>query len=211
MIHKGNIANITITQADVVDCVIGGSPCQGLSVAGKRLGLSDERSGLFMEQIRIIKEMREVDKRSGRSGINVRPRWGVWENVPGALSSGTPKGEDFRIVLEEFIKIADPTATVPRPARGGGTIVGALWEMVTHLPGASWMPVTTEFHNAVEESRLSSILQETVHPKYSLTKKACAGILRRAKGRGKQLPSILETALLAVAGVDWEQTCTTCV
>lgn len=155
MIHKGNIANITITPADVVDCVIGGSPCQGLSVAGKRLGLSDERSGLFMEQIRIIKEMREVDKRSGRSGINVRPRWGVWENVPGALSSGTPKGEDFRIVLEEFIKIADPTATVPRPARGGwnnsGCIVGDGYSL-------AWRIMDARYHGVPQRRRRITLI-----------------------------------------------------
>lgn len=155
MIHKGNIANITITPADVVDCVIGGSPCQGLSVAGKRLGLSDERSGLFMEQIRIIKEMREVDKRSGRSGINVRPRWGVWENVPGALSSGTPKGEDFRIVLEEFIKIADPTATVPRPERGGwnnsGCIVGDGYSL-------AWRIMDARYHGVPQRRRRITLI-----------------------------------------------------
>lgn len=155
MIHKGNIANIKITPADVVDCVIGGSPCQGLSVAGKRLGLSDERSGLFMEQIRIIKEMREVDKRSGRSGINVRPRWGVWENVPGALSSGTPKGEDFRIVLEEFIKIADPTATVPRPARGGwnnsGCIVGDGYSL-------AWRIMDARYHGVPQRRRRITLI-----------------------------------------------------
>lgn len=155
MIHKGNIANITITPADVVDCVIGGSPCQGLSVAGKRLGLSDERSGLFMEQIRIIKEMREVDRRSGRSGINVRPRWGVWENVPGALSSGTPKGEDFRIVLEEFIKITDPTATVPRPERGGwnnsGCIVGDGYSL-------AWRIMDARYHGVPQRRRRITLI-----------------------------------------------------
>lgn len=134
MTHKGNISQITITAQDIVDVVIGGSPCQDLSVAGKRAGLKHEangdnettRSGLFMEQIRIMKEMRELDKASGRSGIDIRCRWGVWENVPGALSSN--QGEDFRIVLEEFCKIADPKASVSRPSNGkwsnSGCIMG---------------------------------------------------------------------------------------
>lgn len=134
MLHYGNISNIQITPNDIVDVVIGGSPCQDLSVAGKRAGLKhaangdDEttRSGLFIEQIRIMKEMRELDKASGRAGIDIRCRYGVWENVPGALSSN--HGEDFRIVLEEFCKIADPNASVPRPANGkwnnSGCIMG---------------------------------------------------------------------------------------
>lgn len=213
MLHKGNISNIHICPEDVVDCVVGGSPCQDLSVAGLRKGIKHEskgdeettRSGLFMEQIRIIKEMRDVDKRAGRAGVDIRPRWAVWENVPGALSSGKPKGEDFRIVLEEFAKIADTAVTIPGPPRGGGgSLLGALWETGSLLPGASWTPVTTEYHNAVEELLLSAILLLTAPLRYCLTKKACAGILRRAKGRGKELPLILRDALLEVTGPDWE-------
>ena len=97
----------------IVDCIIGGSPCQDLSVAGKRAGLAGERSGLFMEQMRIVKEMRERDVRdNGRSAFMVRPRYLVWENVPGAFSSGSPKGSDFAAVIEEIIKVAEPDADV---------------------------------------------------------------------------------------------------
>lgn len=81
---------------------------QDLSVAGKRAGLAGERSGLFMEQIRIIKEMRDADAGRGRTGLFVRPRFMVWEQVPGAFSS--KKGEDFRAVLEETVRIAEPDA-----------------------------------------------------------------------------------------------------
>ena len=96
-----------------MDCIIGGSPCQDLSVAGKRAGLAGERSGLFMEQMRIVKEMRERDVRdNGRAGFMVRPRYLVWENVPGAFSSGKPKGSDFAAVIEEIIKVAEPDANV---------------------------------------------------------------------------------------------------
>lgn len=155
MIHKGNISKITIQPEDIVDCVIGGSPCQGLSVAGKRLGLSDNRSGLFMEQIRVIREMRELDKATGRTGFDVRPRWGVWENVPGALSSGTPKGEDFRIVLEEFIKIADQTATVSRPERGGwnnsGCIVGDGYSL-------AWRIMDARYHGVPQRRRRITLI-----------------------------------------------------
>lgn len=108
----------------VVDVVIGGSPCQDLSVAGKRAGLSGERSGLYMEQIRIIKEMRERDKTAGRTGQSVRPRYMVWENVPGAFSSS--KGEDFRAVLEEAVRIADESTVIPGPPQGKWRTAGCI-------------------------------------------------------------------------------------
>jgi len=86
-------------------------------VAGKRAGLAGARSGLFMEQVRIIKEMRDTDAGRGRTGKFIRPRFMVWEQVPGAFSSN--KGEDFRIVLEEIIRIAEPdTPDVPLPPKG---------------------------------------------------------------------------------------------
>jgi len=128
MKHLGDITKISGYDAPTVDVVIGGSPCQDLSMAGKRAGLAGERSGLFMEQIRIIKEMREKDARSGRTGQHIRPRYMVWENVPGAASSGTPHGEDFRIVLEEVCKVVDESTVIPRPPqekwRNSGCIVG---------------------------------------------------------------------------------------
>lgn len=86
MKHLGDITKISGYDAPTVNVVIGGSPCQDLSLAGKRAGLSGARSGLFMEQIRIIKEMREKDARQGRKGTEIRPRFMVWENVPGAFS-----------------------------------------------------------------------------------------------------------------------------
>ena len=101
MRHLGDITKISGYEVPIVDCIIGGSPCQDLSVAnGNREGLDGERSGLYMEQIRIVKEMRKRDEHNGRTGVDVRPRYMVWENVPGAFSSN--KGEDFRIVLEEI-------------------------------------------------------------------------------------------------------------
>ena len=111
MKHYGDITKIDGHEVPITDVVIGGSPCQDLSVAGKRAGLDGERSGLFMEQIRIIKEMRAHDIRdNGRTDVLVRPRYMLWENVPGALTSGSPKGEDFRIVLEETARVKDPSA-----------------------------------------------------------------------------------------------------
>ena len=140
MLHLGDITKISGYTAPVVDCIIGGSPCQDLSVAGKRAGLDGERSGLYMEQIRIVKEMREQDERNGRTGVDIRPRYMVWENVPGAFSSN--KGEDFRIVLEELAKVADKDAVVPRPADGkwrtSGCIVGDGWSIAWRVLDAQF-------------------------------------------------------------------------
>ena len=113
MAHKWNITRLSGKLLIPVDIICGGSPCQDLSVAGARAGLSGARSGLFMEQIRIIKEMRTAERERGRTGIQIRPRIMTWENVPGAFSSGAPKGEDFRIVLEEILRIHYGDASVP--------------------------------------------------------------------------------------------------
>lgn len=126
MNHLGDITKINGALIEPVDCITGGSPCQDLSVAGKRAGLSGERSGLFMDQVRIVKEMREADVLRGRSGIAVRPRYMVWENVPGAFSSNG--GEDFRAVLEEIVRIVE--AEVPNlrtVVQGGWTKAGCLY------------------------------------------------------------------------------------
>ena len=117
MRHLGDITKINWFEVEPVDCVTGGSPCQDLSVAGKRAGLAGERSGLYMEQIRCIKELRQRDIQSGRTGAMVRPRWMVWENVPGAFSSN--EGRDFAAVLEEAVKIVEPQAPpIPVPDKG---------------------------------------------------------------------------------------------
>lgn len=105
MLHVGDITKLDGAKLPPVDIICGGSPCQDLSVAGARRGLAGERSGLFMEQVRLTRELRAADEKRGRTGLAVRPRWFVWENVPGAFSSGEPKGEDFRIVLEEIFRI----------------------------------------------------------------------------------------------------------
>lgn len=136
MIHLGDITKIDGSKILPVDVIIGGSPCQDLSIAGKREGLSGERSGLFIEEIRIIKEMH---KEYGTA----YPRFMVWENVPGALSSN--KGEDFRIVLEEIAKISEPDAVIPRPPKGkwrnSGCIVGDGWSIAWRILDARFWGV----------------------------------------------------------------------
>ena len=120
MKHYGDITQLSGCELPVVDVIVGGSPCQDLSVAGKREGLDGARSGLFIEQIRIVKEMRQRDRDSGRTAWAVRPRYMVWENVPGAFSSGKPKGADFASVIEEIIKVAEPDACVQVCVPDGG-------------------------------------------------------------------------------------------
>lgn len=131
MVHLGDIKKIH--DPPFVDCITFGSPCQDLSIAGKRAGLSGERSGLFMEAVRIIKEMR------CHSG-GVYPTFAIWENVPGAFSSNS--GKDFQAVLEELARIKEPEVSIPRPENGkwakAGFICGNGWSI-------AWRTFNAEF------------------------------------------------------------------
>lgn len=109
MKHLGDITKINGGSIPPVNIITFGSPCQDLSVAGNRAGLDGSRSSLFLEAIRIFKEMRETTN-------GIYPNVVVWENVPGAYSSH--KGEDFRRVLEEIAGVADSNVSIPRPAGG---------------------------------------------------------------------------------------------
>lgn len=142
----GDICKINGAEIEPVWCITGGSPCQDLSIAGKRAGLAGARSGLLMEQVRIVKEMREADKRNGRTGDMVRPRYLVWENVVGAFSSN--KGKDFAAVLEEIIKIVEPEAPgIEVPEKGWPTWggyhdeVGGRWSVVWRTHDAQYWGV----------------------------------------------------------------------
>jgi DNA (cytosine-5)-methyltransferase 1 len=144
MEHLGDITKISGKDAPVVNVVIGGSPCQDLSVAsGKRLGLAGARSGLFMEQIRIIKEMRKADENRGRKGTDIRPRFMVWESVPGAFSSN--RGKDFAAVLEEAVRVIEPEAPpVPVPEKGwptSGCLMGDGWSVAWRVLDAQFWGV----------------------------------------------------------------------
>lgn len=112
MVHLGDITKMSGYTIPPVDVITFGSPCQDLSIAGKRAGMAGERSGLFSEAVRIIREMRYAT-------FGAYPKYAIWENVPGAFSSN--KGEDFHAVLQSLCRVIDPDATIPRPtdARGG--------------------------------------------------------------------------------------------
>ena len=130
MKHLGSVTDVHGGEIEPIDVITFGSPCQDLSVAGKRAGLKHEtegddettRSGLFMEAVRIIKEMRDATN-------GVYPRFAVWENVCGAFSSNG--GEDFRIVLERLIQIAEPSAVMPSVPKGG-------WAYADYYRGDGW-------------------------------------------------------------------------
>lgn len=136
MKHLGDISRINGARIEPVDCITFGSPCQDLSVAGKRAGLAGERSGLFMEAVKIIREMRE-------STNGKYPAFAVWENVPGAFSSN--KGEDFRTVLEELAKVKEPGAAVPGPPKGkwrnAGAVMGDGWSIAWRVMDAQYWGV----------------------------------------------------------------------
>lgn len=130
MKHLGDVSMINGADIEPVDIITFGSPCQDMSVAGKRAGLKHTaagdgettRSGLFIEAIRIIKEMRLATN-------GIYPRFAVWENVPGAFSSN--RGEDFRLVLEEFIRISEPDAVMPAVPKAG-------WAYADCISGDGW-------------------------------------------------------------------------
>lgn len=108
MKHLGDINKINGAEIEPVDIICGGSPCQGMSLAGQREGLNDSRSILFYQMIRVIKEMHEATN-------GEYPRYIVWENVIGSFSSNN--GDDFRCVLEEFCRVKESSVHIPRPKK----------------------------------------------------------------------------------------------
>ena len=185
MKHLGDITKISGYTAPIVDCIIGGSPCQDLSVAGKRAGLDGERSGLYIEQVRIVKEMRERDERSGRSGVDIRPRYMVWENVPGAFSSN--KGDDFRIVLEELAKVKDPNAVIPMPDKwtNHGCIMGDGWSI-------AWRVLDAQYWGVPQRRRRIALVADfggQSAPEILFVRKSLSGHTEPSKSKRKESPS----------------------
>ena len=138
----GSVTEINGAEIEPVDIITFGSPCQDLSVAGKQKGIHDgERSNLFFEAIRIIKEMRNADKANGRSGIDIRPRFAVWENVPGAFSSNG--GEDFKAVIQAFASVMEEGLSIPRPKKWchAGGVAGHGWSLAWRVYDAQYWGV----------------------------------------------------------------------
>lgn len=134
--HYGDVSAISGADLPPVDIITFGSPCQDMSIAGKRDGLDGSRSSLFYEAIRIVKEMR--CKTNGE-----KPRFIVWENVPGAFSSN--KGQDFKAVLEAVIGVKEPSASVSAPEKKGWPdadyYVGDGWSVAYRVLDAQWWGV----------------------------------------------------------------------
>ena len=196
-LQLGDITQIDGAKIPVVDIISFGSPCQDLSVAGKQTGLDGSRSGLFMEAVRITREMRE--KTNGQY-----PKYIIWENVAGAFSSN--KGEDFRRVLEEITQ-----SNISMPKSGKWATAGMVGN---EGPGGTFsVPhgdcLTLNFGecpNVENVSTLSMILEMDVPDKYFLSAKACWGIIRRAEQRNKEIPVILKIALLERIAEEWQRT-----
>ena len=132
--HYGDVSQMDGGKIEPVDIITFGSPCQDMSIAGKREGLEGSRSSLFYEAIRIVREMRE--KTNGEY-----PKYIIWENVTGAFSSN--KGEDFRCVLESICCIKDPSASVPSAAKWeqSGKIVGSDYSVTWRVLDAQYWGV----------------------------------------------------------------------
>ena len=158
MKHLGDITKINGAEIEAVDVITGGSPCQDLSIAGKRAGLAGARSGLFMEQIRIVKEMRERDRANGRTGDMVRPRFMVWENVPGAFSSN--KGQDFAAVLEEIIRIAQPEAPDIEVSEKGWNTWGGYHDEVGGRWSVAWRVHDAQHWGVPQRRRRISVVAD---------------------------------------------------
>ena len=134
MKHYGDVSKLNGAKLPPVDIITFGSPCQDMSVAGKREGLDGDRSSLFYEAIRIVKEMREAT--NGKY-----PRYIVWENVPGAFSSN--RGEDFKAVLTEICKVKDEQVSISKPAKweNAGRIMGDGYSVAWRLLDAQYWGV----------------------------------------------------------------------
>ena len=180
--HFGNISGLHGAKLPSVDIITFGSPCQDMSIAGKRTGLNGSRSSLFHEAIRIIREMRCAS--NGKY-----PRYIVWENVPGAFSSkisAVSSNPSVRSKTAAF-QFLDLRENGQKPER--------FWQNPIPSHGEFLMHNTGECPSEENGSFLSQILTEQVPEKYYLSPKACQGILRRASVRGKELPEVLRTAL----------------
>lgn len=191
MKHLGSVTDIKGFLIEPVDIITFGSPCQDLSIAGKRAGLDGARSGLFWEAVRIIWEM--LLATGGKY-----PRFVIWENVPGALSSN--KGKDFEVVLNELLHLREfaggrADQSILQHGKWGASQTTEL------LPIESSMLNTGESPSAGAEYMLSAILVENP-PEWSfLSEKALNGILNRASRRGKKLQDLLLTAIHGM--IEW--------
>ena len=175
--HLGDIKEIDGSKIEPVDIISFGSPCQDLSIAGKREGLEGKKSNLFYEAIRVIKEMR--CKTNGKY-----PRYLLWENVPGAFSSN--KGEDFRSVLEEITRIKDSRVKFPRPKKWkkSGEILGDNFSI-------TWRVLDAKYFGVAQRRRrifLVTDLDGESAREILFEQKSLSGNTSKSKEKGKRNP-----------------------
>ena len=194
--NLGDITEIDGGSIPAVDIISFGSPCQDLSVAGGQKGLDGARSGLFMEAVRIVREMRK--KTNGEY-----PKYIIWENVAGAFSSN--KGEDFRRGLEEITESNIPMPKSGKWANAGMVGIERAGGRFSVPHGGCLMLNFGECPNVENVSTLSAILEADVPDKYFLSAKACWGIIRRAQEKQKEIPTILKIALLERIAEEWQR------
>lgn len=194
MKHYGDVSKIDGAEVEPVDVITFGSPCQDLSVAGKRAGIQDgERSNLFFEAVRIIKEMR--DSTNGEY-----PKYAVWENVPGAFSSN--KGHDFHAVLEAFCAVKDDTVSIPKPydkKRTDKLVWNKAGEIVGNNYSIAWRTLDAQYWGVPQRRKRIYLVAD-------FTGKCAGEILFKQEGLRGNLPQGDETwqgvAVDAVGGVD---------
>ena len=191
--HYGDVSAISGADLPPVDIITFGSPCQDMSIAGKRDGLDGSRSSLFYEAIRIVKEMR--CKTNGE-----KPRFIVWENVPGAFSSN--KGQDFKAVLEAVIGVKEPSATVPAPEKKGWSdadyYVGDGWSVAYRVLDAQWWGVPQRRKRIY----LVADFADQSAPKVLFESEGLSRYSAEGFRAGKELPPVLKAALERQAAVD---------
>ena len=192
MLHLGDITKIDGTKVPAVEVIIGGSPCQNLSVAGNRKGLAGEQSQLFLEQIRIIKEMREKSAREN-GAVNAKPRYMVWENVPGAFSSN--KGRDFKTVLEETIGVVtEVKPDIPIPKEGwhySGCIMGEGFSL-------AWRVFDAQFWGVPQRRRRIALVADfggTTAPEILFERESVSGNITQSGEKGQASTGHSETGV----------------
>lgn len=185
----GDVTKMSADEIKPVDIITMGSPCQDLSIAGKRKGLAGERSGLFVTAVELVHAMRKLT--DGRY-----PKYVVWENVTGAFSSN--KGMDFKSVLEAFTK-----TSIPVPRHGKWAKSGMVRSRICTV---IWRTLDAQYWGVPQRRRRIFLVADFtdgggVQKKYFLSPKACRGILRRAAKIGKELPVRLEQVLMYQASL----------
>ena len=203
MKHLGNILNINGKKIPNVDIITAGSPCQDLSTAGNRAGLSGERSSLFMEMIRVVKEMRENDRKQGKSDTQIRPRILLWENVPEVFSSN--KGEDFRRILEEICKIKDKSISIPMPSKGK-------WEKSGHIVGKdfslAWRVLNAQYFGVAQRRRrvfLVAYFRGQSAPKILFEQCSMSGTTSQSESKREKTSRTIERSVRDTSGHECNQ------